>query len=157
MSEREIPACVGTRRNLVHPSHAISASSPAPAKVLNYVNLPNKPENPLRTKASTSQVPADPEPSAPPRSPYPHRATSGSGRHHQELEIPPVNPLKTNPRAPQVPSEPNPPEAPPPTLAATLCILPLALDTPLTYLKGVGPARAAILAAKGLQTLEDLL
>ena len=35
--------------------------------------------------------------------------------------------------------------------------MPLALDTPLTYLKGVGPARAAILAAKGLQTLEDLL
>jgi ATP-dependent DNA helicase RecG len=35
--------------------------------------------------------------------------------------------------------------------------LPLALDTPLTYLKGVGPARAAILAAKGLETVEDLL
>jgi len=35
--------------------------------------------------------------------------------------------------------------------------LPLALDTPLTYLKGVGPARAAILAAKGLETIEDLL
>ena len=35
--------------------------------------------------------------------------------------------------------------------------MPLPLDTPLTYLKGVGPARAAILSAKGLDTLEDLL
>ncbi len=35
--------------------------------------------------------------------------------------------------------------------------LPLALDTPLTYMKGVGPARAAMLQAKGLETVEDLL
>lgn len=33
----------------------------------------------------------------------------------------------------------------------------LALDTQLAYLKGVGPARAAMLQAKGLQTVEDLL
>src|SRR5512143_2877344 len=31
------------------------------------------------------------------------------------------------------------------------------LSTPLTYLKGVGPARAAMLEAKGLATVEDLL
>jgi ATP-dependent DNA helicase RecG len=33
----------------------------------------------------------------------------------------------------------------------------LSLDTPVTYLKGVGPARAALLEAKGLHTAEDLL
>jgi ATP-dependent DNA helicase RecG len=31
------------------------------------------------------------------------------------------------------------------------------LDTPLAYLKGVGPTRAAMLATKGLETVEDLL
>src|SRR5690242_19659047 len=31
------------------------------------------------------------------------------------------------------------------------------LSTPLTYVKGVGPARAAMLEAKGLLTVEDLL
>jgi ATP-dependent DNA helicase RecG len=31
------------------------------------------------------------------------------------------------------------------------------LTTPLTYIKGVGPARAAMLEAKGLSTVEDLL
>ncbi|MGA2135940.1 MAG: ATP-dependent DNA helicase RecG, partial [Bryobacteraceae bacterium] len=31
------------------------------------------------------------------------------------------------------------------------------LSTPLTYLKGVGPGRAAMLEAKGLSTVEDLL
>src|SRR5690242_4602852 len=31
------------------------------------------------------------------------------------------------------------------------------LTTPLTYVKGVGPARAAMLEAKGLATVEDLL
>src|SRR5450631_3688800 len=31
------------------------------------------------------------------------------------------------------------------------------LTTPLTFLKGVGPARAAMLEAKGLVTVEDLL
>src|SRR5690348_13394475 len=31
------------------------------------------------------------------------------------------------------------------------------LATPLTYVKGVGPARAAMLEAKGLVTVEDLL
>ena len=31
------------------------------------------------------------------------------------------------------------------------------LTTPLTYVKGVGPARAAMLEAKGLKTVEDLL
>ena len=31
------------------------------------------------------------------------------------------------------------------------------LATPLTYIKGVGPARAAMLEAKGLSTIEDLL
>ena len=31
------------------------------------------------------------------------------------------------------------------------------LDTPLTYIKGVGPARGAMLEAKGLRTVEDLL
>lgn len=30
-------------------------------------------------------------------------------------------------------------------------------STPLTYVKGIGPARAAMLEAKGLQTVEDLL
>ena len=34
---------------------------------------------------------------------------------------------------------------------------PLDLATPLTYVKGVGPARAAMLEAKGLITVEDLL
>lgn len=33
----------------------------------------------------------------------------------------------------------------------------LDLTTPLTYLKGVGPARSAVLQAKGLATVEDLL
>ena len=33
----------------------------------------------------------------------------------------------------------------------------LALSTPLMYLKGVGPARAAMLEGKGLKTVEDLL
>jgi ATP-dependent DNA helicase RecG len=33
----------------------------------------------------------------------------------------------------------------------------LDLSTPLTYVKGVGPARAAMLEAKGLKTVEDLL
>jgi len=33
----------------------------------------------------------------------------------------------------------------------------LDLNTPLTYVKGVGPARAAILEAKGLRVVEDLL
>src|SRR5689334_827181 len=31
------------------------------------------------------------------------------------------------------------------------------LTTPLTYVKGVGPARAAMLEAKGLVTVEDLI
>ncbi|MBV8728554.1 MAG: hypothetical protein JO336_01970, partial [Acidobacteriia bacterium] len=31
------------------------------------------------------------------------------------------------------------------------------LTTALTYVKGVGPARAAMLEAKGLSTVEDLL
>ena len=31
------------------------------------------------------------------------------------------------------------------------------LSTPLTYVKGVGPARAAMLEAKGLTAVEDLL
>jgi predicted flap endonuclease-1-like 5' DNA nuclease len=31
------------------------------------------------------------------------------------------------------------------------------LNTPLTYVKGIGPARAAMLEAKGLTTVEDLL
>jgi len=31
------------------------------------------------------------------------------------------------------------------------------LATPLTYVKGIGPARAAMLEAKGLATVEDLL
>ena len=31
------------------------------------------------------------------------------------------------------------------------------LATPLTYVKGIGPARAALLEAKGLATVEDLL
>src|SRR5204863_9961891 len=31
------------------------------------------------------------------------------------------------------------------------------LSTPLMYLKGVGPGRAAMFEAKGLQTVEDLL
>src|SRR5579864_4226603 len=33
----------------------------------------------------------------------------------------------------------------------------LDLSTPLTYVKGIGPARAAMLEAKGLATVEDLL
>jgi ATP-dependent DNA helicase RecG len=35
--------------------------------------------------------------------------------------------------------------------------LPLDLETSLAYRKGVGPARAAMLSAKGLETVEDLL
>jgi len=35
--------------------------------------------------------------------------------------------------------------------------LSLALDTALTYIKGVGPARAAMLQSKGLETVEDLI
>jgi ATP-dependent DNA helicase RecG len=35
--------------------------------------------------------------------------------------------------------------------------LPADLQTPLTFFKGVGPARAAMLAAKGLETVEDLI
>jgi ATP-dependent DNA helicase RecG len=35
--------------------------------------------------------------------------------------------------------------------------LALALDTPLTYLKGVGPARAAMLQSRSLETVEDLI
>jgi ATP-dependent DNA helicase RecG len=35
--------------------------------------------------------------------------------------------------------------------------LPFALDTPLIYVKGVGPARGAMLQSKGLETVEDLL
>ena len=35
--------------------------------------------------------------------------------------------------------------------------MPLALDTALAYVKGVGPARAAMLTARGLETVEDLL
>src|SRR5271156_6721748 len=31
------------------------------------------------------------------------------------------------------------------------------LNTPLTYVKGIGPARAAMLEAKGLVTVEDIL
>ncbi len=31
------------------------------------------------------------------------------------------------------------------------------LCTPLTYIKGIGPARAALLEAKGLTTVEDFL
>src|SRR3974390_3000406 len=31
------------------------------------------------------------------------------------------------------------------------------LTTPLTYVKGIGPARAAMLETKGLTTVEDLL
>ena len=31
------------------------------------------------------------------------------------------------------------------------------LNTPLTYVKGIGPARAAMLEAKGLVTVEDML
>src|SRR3954467_10374794 len=34
---------------------------------------------------------------------------------------------------------------------------PLDLSTPLTYVKGVGPGRAAMFEAKGLATVEDLL
>jgi ATP-dependent DNA helicase RecG len=35
--------------------------------------------------------------------------------------------------------------------------LPLPLDSPLTYIKGVGPGRAAMLQSRGLETVEDLL
>ena len=35
--------------------------------------------------------------------------------------------------------------------------MPLELSTPLGYVKGVGPARAAVLETKGLSTVEDLL
>ena len=31
------------------------------------------------------------------------------------------------------------------------------LNTPLTYVKGIGPARAAMLEAKSLVTVEDML
>jgi ATP-dependent DNA helicase RecG len=31
------------------------------------------------------------------------------------------------------------------------------LDTPITYLKGVGPQRAKVLESKGIATVEDLL
>jgi ATP-dependent DNA helicase RecG len=33
----------------------------------------------------------------------------------------------------------------------------LDLNTPLMYVKGVGPARAEMLEAKGLRTVEDLI
>src|ERR1044071_78320 len=36
-------------------------------------------------------------------------------------------------------------------------VRPMDLSTPLTYVKGIGPARAAMLEAKGLLTVEDLL
>ena len=36
-------------------------------------------------------------------------------------------------------------------------VLPLPLDAALTYVKGVGPARAAMLQSRGLETVEDLL
>src|SRR5580693_9831655 len=36
-------------------------------------------------------------------------------------------------------------------------IIPLDLSAPLMYVKGVGPARAAMLEAKGLKSIEDLL
>src|SRR5580693_9055665 len=36
-------------------------------------------------------------------------------------------------------------------------IIPLDLSAPLMYVKGVGPARAAMLETKGLKTVEDLL
>ena len=39
----------------------------------------------------------------------------------------------------------------------TVSSLPLDLNTPLKYVKGVGPARAAFLQAKGLETIEDLI
>ncbi len=35
--------------------------------------------------------------------------------------------------------------------------MPLALDAALTYVKGVGPARAAMLQSRGIETVEDLL
>ncbi len=35
--------------------------------------------------------------------------------------------------------------------------LPLALDTALVYVKGIGPARAAMLQSRGLETVEDLI
>ena len=35
--------------------------------------------------------------------------------------------------------------------------LSLDLDSPLMYLKGVGPARAAMLEAKGLRTVEEVM
>ena len=35
--------------------------------------------------------------------------------------------------------------------------MPLALDTALTYIKGVGPARAAMLQSRGIETIEDIL
>lgn len=35
--------------------------------------------------------------------------------------------------------------------------MPLALDTPLTFVRGIGPQRAAMLQAKGLAIVEDLL
>jgi ATP-dependent DNA helicase RecG len=44
-----------------------------------------------------------------------------------------------------------------PRTACRTLELPLDLTTPLTYVKGVGPARAAFLATKGLETVEDLL
>ena len=42
-------------------------------------------------------------------------------------------------------------------LYTVVCRLTLDLDPPLMYVKGVGPARAAMLEAKGLLTVEDLL
>src|SRR5450432_2346695 len=38
-----------------------------------------------------------------------------------------------------------------------LACMDLTLTTPLIYVKGIGPARAAMLEAKGLSTVEDLL
>ena len=35
--------------------------------------------------------------------------------------------------------------------------MPLELDAALTYIKGIGPARAAMLQSRGIETVEDLL
>src|SRR6266550_109320 len=40
---------------------------------------------------------------------------------------------------------------------SALIFFALDLSTPLMYVKGVGPARAAMLEAKGLKVVEDLL
>src|ERR1700682_2234873 len=40
---------------------------------------------------------------------------------------------------------------------SVLTFFALDLNTPVMYVKGVGPARAAMLEAKGLKTVEDLL